>query len=159
MREARIDETTEGRLPAGEGWFILNLGEMPWETVPGFGVWRDLDWARVSGDEPVVGIHIHVLQPGETNGYYHAEAAQEGFVVLSGECLALVEGQELAEHENPGEATVHVLHGRVRLIAGADSWEARRGDLLVVPQAPHRLAALADSVVLLTVAKLDHRRR
>ncbi len=34
MREARIDETTEGRLPAGEGWFILNLGEMPWETVP-----------------------------------------------------------------------------------------------------------------------------
>jgi hypothetical protein len=94
VREARIDETREGRLPAGEGWFILNLGEMPWETVPGFGVWRDLDWARVSGAKPVVGIHIHVLQPGETNGYYHAEAAQEGFVVLSGECLALVEGQE-----------------------------------------------------------------
>jgi hypothetical protein len=94
VREARIDESKQGRLPAGEGWFVLNLGEMPWETVPGFGVWRDLDWARVSGDKPVVGIHIHVLQPGETNGYYHAEAAQEGFIVLSGECLALVEGQE-----------------------------------------------------------------
>ena len=79
--------------------------------------------------------------------------------VLRQTLIALVEGQELAEHENPGEATVHVLHGRVRLIAGADSWEARRGDLLVVPQAPHRLAALADSAVLLTVAKLDHRRR
>ena len=37
VREARIDETTEGRLPAGEGWFILNLGEMPWETVPASG--------------------------------------------------------------------------------------------------------------------------
>ncbi len=57
-------------------------------------MWRDLDWARVSGDVPVVGIHIHVLQLGETNGYYHAEAAQKGFVVLSGDCLALVEGQE-----------------------------------------------------------------
>jgi mannose-6-phosphate isomerase-like protein (cupin superfamily) len=115
VREARIDETTEGRLPDGEGWFILNLGEMPWETVPGFGVWRDLDWARVSGAEPIVGIHIHVLQPGETNGYYHAEAAQEGFVVLSGECLALVEGQERPMrqwdflHSPPG--TAHITIG------------------------------------------------
>jgi hypothetical protein len=33
--EARIEETKQGRLPAGEGWFILNLGEMPWETVSG----------------------------------------------------------------------------------------------------------------------------
>src|SRR4051794_14491586 len=57
--------------------------------------------------------------------------------VLRQTLIALVEGQELAEHENPGEATVHVLHGRVRLIAGADSWEGRRGDLLPVPQAPH----------------------
>jgi quercetin dioxygenase-like cupin family protein len=77
--------------------------------------------------------------------------------VLRQTLIALVEGQELAEHENPGEATVHVLHGRVRLVAGADSWEGRRGDLLVVPRAPHRLAALADAAVLLTVAKLDHR--
>jgi quercetin dioxygenase-like cupin family protein len=73
--------------------------------------------------------------------------------------IALLEGRELAEHENPGEATVHVLHGRVRLVAGPDSWEARKGDLLVVPPAPHRLEALADSAVLLTVAKLDHQRR
>ncbi len=41
MDEARIEDNGEGRLPAGAGWFILNLGEMPWETVPGFGVWRD----------------------------------------------------------------------------------------------------------------------
>ena len=91
MHEARIEETTQGRLPADDGWFILNLGEMPWETIPGYGVWRGFDWAN---ERPGVGVHVHVLQPGETNGYYHAEEAQEGFIVLSGECLAIVEGEE-----------------------------------------------------------------
>ena len=63
-------------------------------------------------------------------------------------------GQELSEHENPGEATVQVLLGRVKLRAGDDSWEGRRGDLLVVPQLPHSLESIEDSVVLMTVAKL-----
>lgn len=67
--------------------------------------------------------------------------------------IALLAGRELAEHENPGEATVHVLHGRVRLIAGEDSWDGRPGDLITVPPRTHRLEALEDSVVLLTVAK------
>ena len=61
--------------------------------------------------------------------------------------------QALAEHENPGEATVHVLHGRVRLVAGAQSWEGRKGDLLIVPLAAHSLEADENSAVLLTVAK------
>ena len=73
--------------------------------------------------------------------------------------IALVAGRELGEHENPGEATVLVLHGRIRLVAGPDSWDGRRGDLLVVPPNAHRLAADEDAAVLLTVAKLDHRRR
>ena len=68
--------------------------------------------------------------------------------------IALCAGHSLAEHRNPGEATVHVLHGRVRLVAGRDSWEGRRGDLLIVPPAAHSLEAIEDSAVLLTVAKL-----
>jgi uncharacterized cupin superfamily protein len=112
--EARIENTEQGRLPAGDGWFVLNLGEMPWETVPGFGVWRDFNWDQKPG-EPNIGVHIHVLQPGENFGYYHAEAAQEGFIVLSGECLAIVEGKEQRmrqwDYLHSPAGTAHVLVG------------------------------------------------
>lgn len=67
--------------------------------------------------------------------------------------IALTAGTSLAEHENPGEATVHVLAGRVRLTSTSTSWEGRSGDLLVVPQQLHGLEALENSAVLLTVVK------
>lgn len=67
--------------------------------------------------------------------------------------VALAAGRTLGEHENPGEATVVVLSGRVRLRTGQDSWEGRSGDLLVVPEVRHDLEALEDAVVVLSVAK------
>ncbi|MCQ4202553.1 cupin domain-containing protein [Streptomyces sp. NPDC060311] len=74
-------------------------------------------------------------------------------LVLRQTLLALTAGTTLAEHENPGEATVQVLRGRVRLTSGDDSWEGRTGDLILIPPARHSLEALEDSAVLLTVAK------
>jgi quercetin dioxygenase-like cupin family protein len=77
--------------------------------------------------------------------------------VLRQTIIALAAGQQLDEHENPGEATVQVLHGRVRLVAGQVSWDGLAGDLLIVPDRRHTLAALEDAAVLLTVAKLAER--
>jgi quercetin dioxygenase-like cupin family protein len=68
--------------------------------------------------------------------------------------IALTAGQRLDEHENPGEATVHVLYGNVRMATGTDSRDVAAGELLVVPDARHSLEALTDCVVLLTVAKV-----
>ena len=75
--------------------------------------------------------------------------------VLRQTLIALTAGSSLSEHENPGEATVQVLSGRVRLLAGGDSWDGREGDLIVMPPARHSLHAVENAVVLLTVTKHD----
>jgi quercetin dioxygenase-like cupin family protein len=74
--------------------------------------------------------------------------------VLRQTVIALVAGQGLDEHENPGDATLHVLTGHVRLTSGDDNCDAVGGELVVIPDARHSLAAIEDSVILLTVAKL-----
>ena len=74
--------------------------------------------------------------------------------VLRQTVIAMTEGARLADHENPGEATIQVLVGRVLLTAEGNSWEGAPGTLLIVPKARHALEGLEDSVVLLTVAKL-----
>ncbi|MCK1798381.1 cupin domain-containing protein [Streptomyces sp. XM4193] len=73
--------------------------------------------------------------------------------VLRQTLIALLEGRELTEHESPGEATLLVLRGRVRLRGESAAWDGVARDLLVVPRERHGLEALEDSVVLLTVAK------
>lgn len=74
--------------------------------------------------------------------------------VLRQTLIAMRADTVLAEHENPGEATILVLRGRVRLRAGEASWDGIAGDLLVVPTARHSVEALEDAAFVLTVAKV-----
>lgn len=80
-----------------------------------------------------------------------AERAHRG--VLTQVVLALTEGSRLSDHENPGEATLQVLHGSVRLSTAAAAQELNAGELFVIPQERHDLRALADAVVILTIAR------
>jgi quercetin dioxygenase-like cupin family protein len=75
--------------------------------------------------------------------------------VLRQTVIALTAGSSMSEHENPGEATLQVITGRVRLAAQGNQWDGRQGDLLFLPPVRHSLLAINDAVVLLTVAKLD----
>ena len=70
--------------------------------------------------------------------------------------VALVAGAELSEHENPGEASLYVLSGRVELHSGGDTWSARTGDLVEIPPARHSVLAIEDSAVLLTAVPREH---
>ena len=66
--------------------------------------------------------------------------------------IALAGGRALGEHDSPGEATLQVFRGAVRLHAGEESWDGAEGDYVHIPPRRHDLEALADAVVLLTVA-------
>ena len=88
--EAPMTRTEHGLAPNGEGWFVLNAQEAKW--VDGhFGA-----YTRFEGEPrfPQLGFNIAVLAPGQPACYYHGENEQEDFLVLSGECLLLIEGQE-----------------------------------------------------------------
>lgn len=67
--------------------------------------------------------------------------------------IGMLKGTSLGEHDNQDDATVYVLHGRIQLWVGDVCWEARTGDLLIVPDARHRFEVLEDSALLMSVAK------
>lgn len=67
--------------------------------------------------------------------------------------IALRAEERLAEHQNPGEATLQVLTGRVLLVWGDVSWNGSVGDLVIIPDGVHSLLAVEDSAILLTVVK------
>jgi uncharacterized cupin superfamily protein len=93
MTEARLIPADDGGLrPEGDGWFVLNAKDA---------AWLDGDLGKYTGFEgkdaarfPQLGLNLNVMNPGEPMTMYHRENAQEGFLVLSGECLLIVEGEE-----------------------------------------------------------------
>ncbi len=94
--EAPLDETESGLVPAGEGWFVLNARDARWNHRPGR---QSVSFTGKTEFEaetyfPQLGVNLVVLEPGEPNSMYHWETEQEGFFVISGEALLIVEGQE-----------------------------------------------------------------
>lgn len=89
--EAPLEQTEAGRVARGDGWFVLNARDSRWYHAEGRPALCDLE-----GDTsfPQLGFHIYVLGPGQPMAMYHWEADQEDFLVLSGEALLIVEGEE-----------------------------------------------------------------
>jgi uncharacterized cupin superfamily protein len=92
MSEARLENSGSGLAPASEGWFVVNVRDTAWIRSEEFGSGcvfeSDKAWF------PQFGINVSVMEPGQPNCLYHSESQQEAFLVLSGECRLLVEGEE-----------------------------------------------------------------
>jgi uncharacterized cupin superfamily protein len=95
VNEARLEDAGSGLAPVTEGWFVVNVRDAEWfsSETRGAASW----FANEYGESPIefaqFGINLSVLEPGQS-GVYHAEANQEAFLVLAGECRLLVEGEE-----------------------------------------------------------------
>ena len=135
MEEARLKDAGSGLTPVTPGWFVVNVRDAEWWFADTRG--GRCAFENEYGDTPVefkqLGINLTILEPGQTT-LYHAEANQEGFVVLAGQCVLIVEGEErrLKQwdffHASPG--TLHIIVGAgdgpcAILMAGA-RWEGNK---------------------------------
>ncbi len=96
VRAAELVQTERGLVPKGEGWFVLNARETQWWERPGRGVLCEFEGAGFDGttDFHQFGVNLTLLAPGEPMSMYHWETDQEDFLVLAGEALLVVEGEE-----------------------------------------------------------------
>ena len=97
MAEARLEDNGSGLAPTGDGWFVVNVRDAQWLTSEGGerqSTGSECPFESGKAEFRQLGIRLHVLEPGESNGLYHGENTQEDFLVLAGECLLLVEGEE-----------------------------------------------------------------
>jgi len=93
VRESPLEPTEHGLVPKEDGWFVLNARDARWRPGPGRGAYCIFEGEQ---EFPQLGIHLVALGPGEPMSMYHWEADQEDFLVLAGEALLIVEGEERA---------------------------------------------------------------
>ena len=97
MPEAPLEDNGSGLAPADAGWFVVNVRDAQWLSSEGGqrrSTGAECNFESRKAEFAQFAVRIHVLAPGESNGFYHGENQQEDFLVLSGECLLLVEGEE-----------------------------------------------------------------
>jgi uncharacterized cupin superfamily protein len=115
--EARLESTEHGLVPTGDGWFVLNAREARWLYRSGRSAICEFEGDdEGETDFMQLGINLSVLEPGVPMAMYHWEADQEDFLVLAGEALLIVEGEE-----RPLRAWdfVHCPAGTKHVIVGA----------------------------------------
>jgi uncharacterized cupin superfamily protein len=81
-----------GAYPAGEGWFVVNAREAQWFDSVELGLYAPFEGEHASFEQ--LGMNLSILRPGEPACMYHREEAQEGFLLLDGEALLVIEGEE-----------------------------------------------------------------
>jgi uncharacterized cupin superfamily protein len=95
--EASLEYTEVGTVPTTPGWFVLNARDARWARKPGQGhavALTGIDQREAETLFPMLGMGIRVMSPGEPSTTYHWETEQEDFLVLSGEAVLIIEGQE-----------------------------------------------------------------
>ena len=113
--ESQLESTEHGLVPKGKGWFVLNAREAPWIEREGRGAYCEFEGFDDEADSSQLGINLTLLGSAEPMAMYHWEADQEDFLVLAGEALLIVEGEERPlrqwglVHCSPG--TNHVIIG------------------------------------------------
>lgn len=154
VEEARLDEVGSGLSPVSPGWFVVNVGEAAWLRNDAFGGRCVFESSRrVLAERPDAepqmfadtGFTLAVLEPGKPTGMFHAESAQEDFLVLAGMCLLIVEDEERElrawDFLHCPAGTRHTFVGTgdgpcVLFMTGA----RREGKTIVYPVAEHALA-------------------
>jgi uncharacterized cupin superfamily protein len=140
--EAVLEDVGSGVAPASPGWFVVNVRDAAWIRNEAFGARCVFESdRRVLRDNPnrvdqrfgQVGITLAVLEPGRPSGLYHAESAEESFLVLQGECSLLIEDEERPLRQWD---FVHCPRGTAHAFVGAGG--AHRCVLLMVGARPEQ---------------------
>jgi quercetin dioxygenase-like cupin family protein len=115
---------------------------------------------RLEGDRSMEKISLTALARHQLETARAASSGRSAHTVYGGHehnlrqtLMAMTAGSTMDDHESPGEATLQVLQGRVRVTNSQSGWDGSPGDHIVLPRTRHGLRAVEDSVVLLTVSK------
>ena len=127
--EARLEQTDEGLVPQGDGWFVMNARDARWYFADG-----RPPMCRFEGEDgfPQLGINLQLLGPGQPQAMYHWEEDQEDFLVLAGEGVLIVEGEERPLRQwdffHCPRGTKHVIVGGPCLVLSVGARDRSTGE-------------------------------
>ncbi len=112
VEEIPLRSTRYGLVADGDGWFVINARDSRWRDYGPLGAACNFEGKRPFKQ---LGINLNYLEPGQPLGLYHRESRQEGFLVLAGECVLIVEGEERPlrqwDYFHCPAGTAHVIVG------------------------------------------------